>query len=417
MRKAILFYSDCPFFAGCENMLANFMRSQLMYSNYSISFMYRQSEPYQKGIVKRINNKKVNYLPIILLKAEVHRELLKNINKGSFVYSFFAAIIILVWKYLTIIVSILPLYRVIKRKNIDILHINNGGFPGATSCYSMVIAAKLSGIKKIVYVVNNIAQDYKHPLRWLDYFLDLYLKKQISIFITGSKHAANELKKVLTLKNDQVINIPNGIELREINKSKSLFLSEIGIKKTNRLIFSVISILEKRKGHRFLLQAIAILSKTIHSNDMPLFIIEGSGSQKETIITFIEEKNLSSYVKLIGSINNIFDLYNASDVVVLPSIENEDFPNVIMEAMGMGKPIIGTKIAGIPEQIDNGVNGLLVEPADPVALAEAIKKMINRKRIQQFGKNAEIKYKKKYVVNKTINKYIKIYEKILKGEI
>ena len=222
---------------------------------------------------------------------------------------------------------------------------------------------------------------------------------------------------MLTLKNDQVINIPNGIELREINRGKSIFLSEIGIKKTNRLIFSVISILEKRKGHRFLLQAIAILSKTIHSNDMPLFIIEGSGSQKEMIITFIEEKGLSSYVKLIGNIDNIYDLYNASDVVILPSIENEDFPNVIIEAMGMGKPIIGSKIAGIPEQIDDGVNELLVAPADPVALAEAIKKMNNRKRIQQFGKNAEIKYKKKYVADKTINKYLKIYEKILKGKI
>ncbi|MBT6051331.1 MAG: glycosyltransferase family 4 protein [Candidatus Scalindua sp.] len=392
-------------------MIANFLNSELLQRNFNIDFVYRQSETYQRGITARVHNKRANYIPTLLLSAELHRRLLKYFTKGSILYLLIAAIIIPVWKYTTIASSITRLYKVIKGRSIDIVHINNGGYPAAVTCYSMIIAARLLGIKNIVYVVNNMAQGYNHPLRWFDYFLDLYIKRQVTLFITGSNHAAVKLRKVLSLKDDQVMNIPNGIKLRDIKKCKSQFFTEIGIKQTSRLIFSVIAILEERKGHMFLLKAITILSKIVPNSNMPLFIIEGTGSQKERIIRFIAENNISSSVVLIDHVDNIFDLYNASDVVVLPSVEDEDFPNVIIEAMGMGKPVIGAKIAGIPEQIDDGINGLLVEPADSIDLAKAIEKMTDKNTIEKLGKNAQEKFSASYYVEKSIDQYINIYKK------
>ena len=93
-------------------------------------------------------------------------------------------------------------------------------------------------------------------------------------------------------------------------------------------------------------------------------------------------------MKLIGGLNNIFDLINASDVIILPSIENEDFPNIIIEAMSLGKPTIGSKIAGIPEQIDHNKNGYLINPKDDKDLLKKIIKISNKKKLKSFSNNA-----------------------------
>ena len=63
---------------------------------------------------------------------------------------------------------------------------------------------------------------------------------------------------------------------------------------------------------------------------------------------------------------------------------NEDMPNAISEAMLLGKPIVGTRTAGIPEQIDDGVNGYLVSPGDPIDLANKINKLIIARKLQSL---------------------------------
>ena len=75
-------------------------------------------------------------------------------------------------------------------------HINNGGYPAATSSYSMIFVAVILGIPKIIYVVNNMAEGYKNPMRWLDYPIDMFIKKKVTVFITGSDYAGKKLKKV-----------------------------------------------------------------------------------------------------------------------------------------------------------------------------------------------------------------------------
>ena len=92
-------------------------------------------------------------------------------------------------KYFTIVYCIPLLYKRFNKLNIDILHVNNGGYPAAFTAYSAVIAARLSGVNKIIYVVNNIAQNYTNPLRWLDKIIDIYIKNKVSFFVTGSINA------------------------------------------------------------------------------------------------------------------------------------------------------------------------------------------------------------------------------------
>ena len=257
-------------------------------------------------------------------------------------------------------------------------------------------------------MVNNIAADYKSPLRWLDWFLDIYVKRNVDMFVTGSKTAGFKLIEVLKLPFDKITNIPNGIVPRVITLEKEEYLKSLNININDRLLFSTIALLEKNKGHIWLLKAMKFLKDS--NILLPLLIIEGEGSEREFLERFILENNLNKDVKLIGNTSHVFNLLNASDVIVLPSIGSEDFPNVIIEAMSMGKPTIGTRIAGIPEQIDDQVNGFIVEPKNEKELALAIQKLLNTKIIDSFSLKSKEKFNMNYTVEISINKYIDNYK-------
>jgi len=410
-KKTLVYFSDCVFFAGCENMIPNFLNSKELNNIYNIHFIYRESEDYERELKKRLNSNDINCIPLALPKQDVHRELLKRVKNIPLLYKGLGAFVLFFWKYYAIIYSIFPLYKAFKKLDASIIHINNGGYPAANTGYSAVFAARLYGVKKIIYVVNNIAQDYKSPLRWLDRIIDPYIGNKVTTFITGSKNAGKALVKVLNLPEYKIVNISNGVKIRDLTIEKAEYLQELNIDLKGRLLFSTIALLEKRKGHIYLLKAIKLMKESESlSGDLPYFIIEGQGSEKALLEKYIGENDLDNDVKLIGNTSHIFNLINASDVIVLPSIANEDFPNVIIEAMSLGKPTIGTRIAGIPEQIDHDRNGYVVNPCDEKDLCEHVIKLMNKEKIKAFSEEAKKKFDANYNVSVSVKNYINIYK-------
>jgi glycosyltransferase involved in cell wall biosynthesis len=108
-----------------------------------------------------------------------------------------------------------------------------------------------------------------------------------------------------------------------------------------------------------------------------LLTLVGEGPDRAALEKLIAERGLSGQVQLSGACNHdkVADFYRNSDAFILASF-SEGVPVVLMEAMAMELPCIATWVMGIPELIDNGVDGLLVPPADPVALADAVDRLI-----------------------------------------
>lgn len=410
-KEVLVYFSDCSFFAGCENMIPNFLNSKDINSYYELYFFYRKSDAYSRELNNRLLNSNVNLIPLNLPNYNIHKRVLKGIKNITFLYKLIAAVMIFVMKYYTIIYCIPLLFKKFNKLNIDILHVNNGGYPAAITAYSAVIAARLCGVNKIIYVVNNIAQNYRSPLRWIDKIIDIYIKRNISFFVTGSVNAAEKLKSILKISDKKVKNIANGIKVRDITLSKSKFLAELDLDLMTRPLFSTIALLEKRKGHIWLLKAIKKLKHV--KNDIktcPFFILEGDGPCYKSLNEYIAKNNLEDYVTIIKKISNIFNLINASDVIILPSIYMEDFPNVIVEAMSLGKPVIGTKIAGIPEQIDHQINGLLINPKDSDELYDSILQLIDKDLRLKYGNESINKFNKNYTVEISTSNYLKLYK-------
>ena len=209
----------------------------------------------------------------------------------------------------------------------------------------------------------------------------------------------------------KVVNIPNGVDIRSITLSRLELLNELDLNLKNRPLFSTIALLEERKGHIWLLKAIKKLKESKISLDFsPFFIFEGNGTTYSILNNYILDNKLEDYVVIFKEIPNIFNLINASDAIILPSVFKEDFPNVIIESMSLGKPVIGTKIAGIPEQIDHNINGCLVNPKDSDDLYGSIIHLMNKEIRETYGTQAKYKYNNNYKVEISIEKYIRLYK-------
>jgi glycosyltransferase involved in cell wall biosynthesis len=127
-------------------------------------------------------------------------------------------------------------------------------------------------------------------------------------------------------------------------------------------------VLSKQKGITYLLQA---AKQVVEQEPRVRFAIAGDGPLREELIGEARERGLEKHVRFLGYRSDIPQLLSAFDLYVLPSLW-EGLPLALLEAMAVGKPILATRVGGNPEVVEHGVNGYVVEPRDPAALADCI---------------------------------------------
>ena len=410
MKPHIHYHSDCPSFAGCENMLANFFTDDELMHNYRLTFSYRYSPEYEKGFRSRVKTDKQVYPLNLMDFTESLNRLPINWLKKPFKFLYF-----LVIKYVCVLWNTIVLFSLFGRDKIDILHINNGGYPAAYSCMAAVLAARIRGIPHVVYVVNNIATPYKIFTRWFDYLPDRLVVGGVTRFICGSITASSALQQVLGLKIGHVVNLHNGIAHRHVTETKPQLQERLGLHE-DRFYLGIVAILEERKGHRYLLEAMKMLKGMGLSSKMPMLLIEGAGSLEKQLKELVRHNGLIDEVMFIGTEEKVFNLMNAVDVIVLPSVSNEDFPNVTIEAMSLGKPVIASRLCGIPEQIEHEISGLLVEPRDVNGLANAIITIMQDETLRTIiSNNALERFNTKFSAHVSVRRYNQLYDQLLNG--
>jgi glycosyltransferase involved in cell wall biosynthesis len=389
-------------------MLANFFCDERLAATYDFSFSYRYSEAYEQGLRARVSSN-LDMRPLVL-KDET-----QFIQRASQAFPMASGLLrvaarLFLLRYWFVLLNTITIYRMLGQRTPDIVHINNGNFPGAYSCMSAVFAAKLRGVRRIVYVVNNVAIPYTTLRRRLDYPLDRLVVACVLRFVTASQFAGAELSKVLQLPHTMVSNLHNGIAPRPVTESRAEVLSRLGVDE-GRVLVGVIAVLEERKGHVYLLDALRRIKS--RGGRVPLVIIEGDGPLRANLEGFVRDHCLSDDVRMIGKESKVFNLMNAMDVIVLPSVSNEDFPNVVLEAMCLGKPVIGTRLAGIPEQVVHMETGLLVETGDAEALAQALQKLAAEPELRaRFGRNALLMFPKKFTAEAAVERYLGLYRQL-----
>lgn len=148
--------------------------------------------------------------------------------------------------------------------------------------------------------------------------------------------------------------------------------SSLGIE-THQTVLLSVGRLSKEKGHAEFLRAAALL-RDRGKRDLRIVLV-GDGPERAALSGLCGELKLEDNVRFCGHQADVRPYYAIADLFVLPS-HTEGSPNVILEAIDAGVPVVATAVGGIPEIVENETSALLVSPHDPAALAGAIERLL-----------------------------------------
>ena len=198
-------------------------------------------------------------------------------------------------------------------------------------------------------------------------FLDRDLvARGASTFIAVSRDDQRKMVEVEGIPVQRTTFVPNGIPTPPAPTGKDV-RTELGIPPEVRLIGSV-GFLRPQKAFDVLVRAAAQLPES-------RVLIVGDGEDREALEALIGELGLADRVMLLGRRLDVPDILAALDVAVCCS-DFEGSPLSIMEYMASSLPVVATRVGGVPDLIDDGVEGLLVPPRDPAALAVAVARLL-----------------------------------------
>ena len=312
--------------------------------------------------------------------------------------------------------AVICLYRLLKREKVRVLHTH---LIQADICG--FLAGKMAGVPVIISTKHN--PDEFRKRHSIPVWLDGIFANRSDRIIAVSNAVRDFLIKWERISEDKFTVIHNGIELEEFtslekkhepfsranNTDITAKKKELGIDSSSQVVGTV-GRLDEQKGHKFFLEAIPEILKRVHRVK---FLIVGDGPLRGKLEKLSEKLEIRQNVIFTGIRHDIQDILAIMDVFVLPSIF-EGFGIVLLEAMAMKKAIVASRIGGIPEIVDDGLTGILVEPANPSEIANSIIILLkNPEKAHEIGDAGKTAVEKRFTANAMAKKVEEVYDKAL----
>lgn len=201
------------------------------------------------------------------------------------------------------------------------------------------------------------------------------LRHFFNMVISVSDEARQFHKDIGKLPDRKTCTIYNGIDLSHFPASpqsdREAVLREFNIPAAATVLITV-AVLRELKGIQYMIRALPeILS--VHPD--LYYLIAGSGDFQSALMEEAARVGVSERVVFAGARKDVPALMSASDIFILPTL-TEALPTVLAEAMAASLPILASRVGGVPEMVEDGINGKMVAPADPQQLANACTDML-----------------------------------------
>ena len=295
---------------------------------------------------------------------------------------------------------------VLFKSNFDIIHTH---MPTPWSADWSVFIAKIKKKKAVITIHNDMSKDsklfsfllyvYLHSF----FILTLSLVDKIIVVNPDWEECFSATKHILRLYKSKIEIIPNGVDTK-------IFRS-IDSKKKKRLLFiSLLDEFHKYKGLDILLDSIVKVKNRIPGVRLD---IVGGGSLLPYYIKMVNKKHLNSSVFFHGSRDqrDLSKFYSKASALVMPSIYNEGFGIVLLEAMACATPVITTKITGVAKDILKYSTGYVLNSITSPALSDSIVELFsNSKKIRVMGRNGLRLVHKYYTWEKISSKVFTLYQ-------
>ncbi len=302
----------------------------------------------------------------------------------------------------------LELVREFKKSNDQLIH---------THSYKDTIlaapAAKLCGIQRVVRTVHGL----REPFEGLKAFkMSLYeaIERTVHRYCVDSIIAVSsqiESKYKAEGEGSRVTCIRNGIDLegKSIQSDRRRIRKDLGIDSGTCLIGTV-GRLTPVKGIPYLLQAARML--LLQGANVKVLVV-GDGSIRPDLMTQTRDLGISENVVFLGHREDTDELLQAMDIFVLPSL-SEGIPMALLEAMAASRAVVASRVGGIPEIVEDGFEGFLVEPMDVNSLAERCRRLIESPDVaRKMGEQARKRVERDFSATAMADRVALVYKELL----
>ena len=237
---------------------------------------------------------------------------------------------------------------------------------------------------------------------------ELWKKKKESYkaidFITCSAWLKSCADKSSLLKDFHIEAIPNPIDTKFFTK-RSASIEAFGKKDKLNILFGAFNVQDPRKGFKYLAEALNMIPKEYQEQLNLLIVGKAAG---------IEEYGLNVSFEPLGTISQskMPELYSSTQLMLVPSLQ-DNLPNTIMEAMSCECPVLAFRTGGIPEMIEHGENGYLVEPKSALGISQYLQAFIDSSQKEEMGIVARKKVLDSYEELKVARIHLNHYQKLL----
>lgn len=326
------------------------------------------------------------------------------IIKGGVLKRTFNPLSLIVFAYYFVMDTV-KLSYIIKSHNVRIIHANS-----FISCLFCSISAKICGIPLIWHMRDLI------KMRLFNKIFINYAGSMANIIVATTTVMKNNLIS-LGVAPEKICVIHNGIDLKKYNTAPTnggIIRKEFGISLYTPLV-GIVGQLTAWKGQRDFIRAASIVVERYPSAKFLIVgkTIIGDSHYGQELADLVTKLGLNRHIIFTGFRTDISNVMAAIDILVSASWK-EPFGRTIIESMAAGKPVIATNAGGVPDIIENRVNGILVPPRNPQRLANGILEILNNPELCRKIRNAGRKaVKQRFSLEKQMRKIEKLYEDVL----
>ena len=299
----------------------------------------------------------------------------------------------------------LNLRRQFKRRPVDILHTNYAGFEESA------IAARWAGIKTIIGTYNVLPPPEYITARWLQNFVEWLGGRCLRVAIAGAHQIGVEWGARHPVLQDRFVDIPWGIDVAkvEVNAAPACTREELKLPSDAPLL-AIAARLHPMKGISYLLQSLpAILNRFPKT----ILLIIGDGPERADLEKLAIDLAITEHVRFLGWRQDSLRIVALADLVVLSSVYLETWGSALAEAMVLRKPVVATRIGGVPELVADGETGLIVPCRDTAAVAGAICRVLDSTELSHsLGEAGRQRVERVFPIEKMQRETVALYDRL-----
>jgi glycosyltransferase involved in cell wall biosynthesis len=291
--------------------------------------------------------------------------------------------------------------RLLIRERPDILHVNSSRDSWIGSLAARLVPAR-PGVVRTRHISNPLK---KSPTTRL-----LYRRLFDAVIVTGGELTRRGLVERDGLDAGRVHAFPIGIDVNEFSPGPPAhdLRAELDIEPNRRLV-GIISYLRAYKGHEYFIEAaVRVLARR---RDV-VFLIVGEGPLENALRNLIAARKVGDGIRMLGFREDVLNVFRSLEVFVIPTIEADTIPQVLMQALAVGVPVVSTTVGSIPDVIEDGKTGFIVPPKDPRRLAERIERLLDDAKLAaEIGRSGCRLVRECYSLDAMLAKLEGVYER------